>query len=170
MQVVFDGKGFKAESIAAQQFNGKLVTDLNQQYKDIDVLIPAKDGSVKSVSVKDQLWSSEKFGGIQIETLTTNTRTGQTMPGCFYQNESDYYFWRIYTKQYGDTWLIVESSVMKQYVAENASHLKAWATKPATEAKNRSYNRRYDRTEGMVIQVADAVKLGKLIPVKETLQ
>ena len=170
MQVVFDGKGFKAEQIAAVQFNGKLVTDLNQQYKDIDVLIPAKDGSVKSVSVKDQLWSSEKFGGIQIETVTTNTRTGQTMPGCFYQNESDYYFWRIYTKQYGDTWLIVESSIMKQYVAENASHLKAWATKPATEAKNRSYNRRYDRTEGMVIQVAEAVKLGKLIPVKETLQ
>ena len=150
MQVVFDGKGFKAEQIAAAQFNGKLVTDLAQQYKDIDVMIKAKDGSIKSVSVKDQLWSSEKFGGIQ--------------------NESDYYFWRFHTKQYGDSWLVVESSVMKQYVAENASHLRAWATKPATEAKNRSYNRRYDRTEGMVIQVAEAVKLGKLIPVKETLQ
>ena len=28
MSVVFDGAGFKAEQIAAKQFNGKLVTDL----------------------------------------------------------------------------------------------------------------------------------------------
>lgn len=168
--VFFDGAGFKAEQLAATQFKGQLVTDLNQQYKDIDVLIKAKDGSTKSVSVKDQLWSSEKFGSIQVELNTINTRTGVSQKGCFYTNESDYYFWRIWTKEHGDTWAVIESSVLKDFVKQNMDTLKPWSTTAKTEEKNRSYGRRYDRTTGVVLKTSDIAALGKLIPVKGTKQ
>ena len=166
--VYFDGAGFKAEKLAATQFNGTLVTDLQQQYKDIDVMIKAKDGSLKSVSVKDQLWSSEKFGSIQVELKTINTRTGVSQNGCFYTNESDYYFWRIWTKDFGDTWAVIEASVLKDFVKQNLDTLKTWNTTAKTEEKNRSYGRRYDRTEGVVLKTSDLMQLGKLIPVKGT--
>lgn len=168
--VIFDGAGFAAEKIAAKQFNGQLVTELAQQYKDIDLIVGAKDGSKKTVSVKDQLWSSEKFGSIQIELNTVNTRTGVTQQGCFYTNESDYYFWRIWTKDFGDTWAVIESSVLKDFVKQNLDTLKTWKTTTKTEEKNRSYGRRFDRTEGVVIKTQDLISLGKLIAVKGTKQ
>lgn len=168
MQIHFDGAGFKAEQLCAIQFNGELTNLKEHQYKDIDVFIKSKTGELKSCSVKDQLWSSGKFGGIQIETKLINTDNGKEQQGCFYTNQSDYYFWRITTAEYGDTWLVVQSSVLKGFVEANKHRLKAWATRPATEEKNRSYGRFYNRTEGLVIPVSEAITLGKLIPVKET--
>ena len=166
MKTYFDGAGFSAEQIAVQQFKGKLVTDKAQQYKDIDAVLPTKKGVWNTVSIKDQLWSSKKFGGIQIETELVNTRNGKTMPGCFYQNESVMYFWRVWTKEHGDTWFIVKSSVLKEYVEKNKSSLKTWQTQQKTEAKNRSYNRAYDRAKGCTLWVKDITHLGQLKPVQ----
>lgn len=166
MKTKFDGAGFSAEKIAVKQFKGKLVTDKASQYKDIDALLPTKKGKWNTVSIKDQLWSSGKFGGIQIETELENTRNGKTMEGCFYKNESVMYFWRVWTEEYGDTWLIIKSSVLKDYVESHKDSFKTWKTQPKTEAKNRSFNRYYDRAKGFTLWVNDIKHLGQMKPVK----
>lgn len=172
MQAIkFDGEGFKAEAICASQFNGKLTNVKQDQYKDIDLFITAKDGTIKSCSVKDQLRGTSKgWTSVQLELTTINTRTGAKRNGCFYTNESDYYFWRIWTAEYGDTWAVIESVKLKEWVEDNKGTLRKWSTKPATEAKNRSYNRVYDRSEGVELEVSVMRELGKLIKVKETIQ
>ncbi len=167
MSVVFDGAGLKAEQLAAKQFNGKLVTDLQLQYKDIDVFIPAKDGSVKSVSVKDQKWSSNKFKAVQVELECENTRTGATVDGCFPKNESDYYLWRV-TVDGKDSWAVILSSKLQEFVYGNLERLKNYRTTARVEEKNRSYGRTYDRTRGKIIPLTELVKLGTIIPVRGT--
>lgn len=165
-KVVFDGAGFKAEHIAAQQFNGTLVTDLTLQYKDIDVMVPAKDGSVKSCSVKDSVSGSKQWKNVQIELLTVNTRNGATQPGCFVKNESDYYLWQVWWEGKAQ-WVVVQSADLKAYVKENKHRLRKFKTTAGVEALNRKYGRTYDRSEGVNIDIDVFVALGKLIPVKE---
>ena len=167
--VHFDGKGFKAEHVAARQFGGMLVTELALQYKDIDVMVPAKDGSVKSCSVKDSLSGSKAFENVQIELLTINTRNGATQPGCFVKNESDYYMWQVWWEGKAQ-WVVVESDKLKAFVKTNKARLKFFGTNAKTEAMNRKFGRTYDRSEGVNIDIDVFVKLAdKLIPVKETL-
>lgn len=165
MAVMFDGAGFNAEHLAAKQFNGVLTQEKKHQYADIDLFIQGKDKEWKSVSVKDQLWSSGKYGGIQVELSLCNTRTNKTIDGCFNTNQADYYFWRVSVNN-TDSWLVIECSVMQQYVKEHLSSLKAWSTRPNTEEKNRAYGRTYDRATGVVIPVKDVLSLGKVIEVK----
>lgn len=165
MSIRFDGAGFKAEQIAAKQFNGKLVTDLSLQYKDIDALIPAKDGSVKSVSVKDQLWSSNKYKAVQIEMQCMNTRTGAVIDGCFPKNQSDYYMWRV-TVDGADSWVVILSSKLKAFVTKHLERLKTYRTTMKVEEKNRSYGRTYDRTSGCIIPLTDLIELGTVYPVQ----
>ena len=167
--VHFDGKGFKAEQVAAQQFNGTLVTDLALQYKDIDVMVPAKDGSVKSVSVKDSVTGSKQWKNVQVELLTVNTRNSKTQPGCFVKNESDYYLWQVWWEGKAQ-WVVVPSADLKAYVQENKARLRKFATTQAVEAMNRKFGRTYDRSEGVNIDIGVFVELGKLIPVKENIQ
>lgn len=166
--VHFDGKGFKAEHVAAQQFKGTLVTDLALQYKDIDVMVPARDGSVKSCSVKDSVSGSKQWKNVQVELLTVNTRNGATQPGCFVKNESDYYMWQVWWEGKAQ-WVVVLSADLKAYVKENKARLKFFGTTAPVEAMNRKFGRTYDRSEGVNIDIKVFVKLGKLIPVKETL-
>lgn len=160
----FDGAGMKAEALAHKQFGGVLATKLEDQYKDIDLFVQGKDKEWRSVSIKDQLWSSGKYGGIQIETSLTNTRNGSTMKGCFHSNEADFYFWRVSVNK-ADSWLVIDCSHLKSYVKANLNTLKTWSTREATEEKNRTYGRTYDKASGVVIPVTDILSLGKVIPV-----
>lgn len=165
-QVFFDGAGFKAEQLCVAQFGGKLLSDKTNQYKDIDAELVTKQGSVALVSVKDQLWSSEKYGAIQIEMKLTNTLTGASMNGCFPKCEAKYYFWRVWTAEHGDTWAIVEVTKMKEFIKSNAATLKKWKTQDKTEAKNRSYGRKFDRAEGYVVPMEELKKIAQLKPVE----
>lgn len=164
--VIFDGAGFKAEQLVVAQFGGVLLSDKTFQYKDIDARVTSKNGTQALVSVKDQLWSSEKYGAIQIETKLTNTKTGASIDGCFLKCEADYYFWRVWTKEHGDTWAIVKVGKMKEYIAKNKETLKKWKTQEKTEAKNRSYGRKFDRAEGFVVPLAQLVEIAQLKPVE----
>ena len=164
MTIYFDGAGMKAEALAQKQFNGVLATEKRHQYKDIDLFVKGKDKKWRSVSIKDQLYSSGKYGGVQIETQLTNTRTKATMKGCFYSNEADYYFWRV--SIHGcDSWLVIPCSVMKRYVEDNLNTLKTWTTRANTEEKNRAYGRVYDKASGVTIPVLNLLGLGKVIAV-----
>lgn len=160
MSIYFDGAGLQAEHIAAKQFDGVLTDKLEHQYADIDLFIRGK-----SVSVKDQLESSAKYGGIQIELQTMNTRNGDTRPGCFYTNEADYYFWRVSIND-NDMWCVIPCQVLKDYVRDNLGTLRTWQTRHSTETKNRNYGRTYDRTTGVNITTRELVKLGKCTAVK----
>lgn len=166
-KIKFDGSGFTAERIAAKQFNGELVDDKELQYKDIDLFIKSRTGVATPVSVKDQLYSSGRYGAIQIETKMTNTRTGATDVGCFYKSEAAYYLWRIEYKGV-DTWAVIEYKALQEFLGSNPSGVFTWSTLPATEAKNRSYNRYYDRAEGITIplSVLEPV-VSRFIKVKE---
>lgn len=163
--VLFDGNGMAAEQIAAKQFSGVLTQKKEHQYKDIDLFVQGKDSEWKSVSVKDQLWSSGKYGGIQVELSLTNTRNGSTIDGCFKSNEADFYFWRV-SVDGKDSWLVVDCPSLKAYVEDNIASLKPWSTRPSTEEKNRAYNRTYDKASGVVIPVKDVIPLGKVLEVK----
>lgn len=170
MQVIFDGAGFKAEQLCAAQFDGQLTNLKAHQYKDIDAFVTTKQGVKASVSVKDQLWSSEKYGAIQIEMKLTNTVSGASMDGCFIKCEADYYFWRVWTKEFGDTWAIVKVSAMKEFINKNKANLKKWQTQEKTEAKNRSYGRKFDRAAGYVVPMEELKKIAQLKPVEGTKQ
>lgn len=166
MTVVFDGKGFSAEKIAAKQFNGVLVDDLALQHKDIDLMVTGKDGEVKSVSVKDQTYSTKRgYTTIQVELELIDTDTGETMLGCFYSNASDYYFWRVWYEA-EDTWLVVKSSTLKEFVQDNMDSLPEWKTTQNTNAKNREFGRKFNGSCGVTIEIDSLIEIGKSIPVR----
>lgn len=164
MTVMFDGAGLKAEALAAKQFNGVLTNNKEHQYADIDLFVKGKDNKERSISVKDQLWSSSKYGAIQVELTLCNTRNNKTIDGCFYSSKADYYFWRV-SVDGKDSWLVIECCAMQQYVKENMASLKQWSTRPNTEERNRSYGRTYDRAMGVVLPINTIKHLGKVIEV-----
>lgn len=163
MTVYFDKAGMQAEALCAKQFNGELTNKKEHQFKDIDLFIRGK-----SVSVKDQLYSSKKFGAVQVELQLESTQQRKRMQGCFYSNESDYYMWRVFAPDVGDAWVGVASDVLKDWVGANTHKLRKWSTQAATEAKNRSYGRVYDRSSGLVIPLNELISLGKVTKVRST--
>jgi hypothetical protein len=166
MSVFFDGAGFKAERMAVEQFGGNLTNLKKYQYADIDAFIPDRKGKVFPVSIKDQLYSSGKFGSIQVETLLTNTRNEASTQGCFYNCKAAVYFWLVWHPDYGESWLILSRKALTKYIEENSATLRTWCTKANTEAKNRSYGRYYDRAEGYTLNVREISKIGKIRPVE----
>lgn len=160
MSIYFDGAGEAAERICAEQFNGTLTDEKKHQYKDIDLFIKGK-----SCSVKDQLHSSKKWGSVQVELQLINTDDDSSMQGCFYSNESDYYFWRIHTEEKGDSWCVIESAKLKALVEQKQHSFRKWYTTKATEARNKKYGRTFNRSVGVVIPVSELVKIGKVIKV-----
>lgn len=157
--VVFSSKGFLAEEIAAKQFGGELVSDLEEQYKDIDLIIPSSVGNL-TVSVKDQSYSTKRgYATVQMELVLRDTDTLEEMQGCFLSNRSDYYFWRVW---YGgeDIWVIVKSEVLKTYVKENIDNLTQWNTTSNTNAKNREFGRKFNSSSGVVVGIEELISLG----------
>lgn len=163
---MFDGKGLQAEQLAVRQFKGEACSNLTEQYKDIDLTINHPVDGKKSFSVKDQKDSSGKYGGIQIELKLTDTVTGQSIDGCFLNNQSDWYLWRI-THSNKDTWFSVETSKFKDWVETNKQSFKKWCTRESTEAYNKRLGRKYNRAEGLTIPLSllTASGIGRLIPV-----
>lgn len=161
-KVIFDGKGFKAEKLCAKQFNGETISSKHLQYQDIDCYVKSASGKKLTASVKDQTYSTKQgYDTVQIELEQTNTRTNSKINGCFHKNKSDYYFWLVFYEG-KEQWIIIKSSILKKYVQDNKDKLKKWCTSTSTESKNRSYNRTYDRSEGVMININTMAKLGQL--------
>lgn len=165
-KVIFDGKGFKAEKLCANQFNGKTISNKAMQYKDIDCTVKMKSGKEYTASVKDQTYSTKQgYDTIQVELEQLNTRTGSKINGCFHKNRSDFYFWLVWYEN-KEQWIIINSAKLKKYVRENESTLKTWTTSSATEAKNRSYKRTYDRSTGVMISIATLASMAQIKPLE----
>lgn len=165
MSIYFDKEGVAAEVICANQFRGKLTKEKEDQFRDIDLYIKSCKGDWKSVSVKDQLrGTSRGFTSVQVELYQEDTDTGEWVKGCFYNNESDYYMWRVCYKGV-DSWSVIPSESLKEFINTNLQSLKSWTTTRAVEAKNRSYGRKYNRAGGVELEMEDMAALGKMIPV-----
>lgn len=164
MTIYFDGAGFEAEKLCVKQFNGELLTTTEFQYKDIDCFVRTKKGTQYTASVKDQRTSTKQgYTTIQLELEQVDTANNKSCVGCFYKNESDFYFWLVVHNN-KEQWCIIKTEVLKDYVAKNKSSLKTWQTKESTEAKNRSYNRKFDRSKGVMIDIKTLTKLGEVKP------
>lgn len=162
MTIKFDSYGFKAEHLCVAQFNGELITDLQQQYKDIDCLVRTKKGTKYTASVKDQVRSTKQgYNTIQLELEQVNTGNMKSTVGCFYKNESDFYFWLVHHSN-AIYWCIVKSKALKDFVAKNKEDLKTWQTTHKTEAMNKSYGRYYDRSKGVLVTIEQLKNLGEL--------
>jgi len=166
MSVIFDGKGFKAEKLCVKQFNGTLLSAKSFQYRDIDCYVKNKKGKQYTASVKDQTYSMKQgYDTIQIELKQTNTRNNSSIQGCFRKNESDLYFWLVWYEGKAQ-WFLCESKKLKKYVDANLSTLRTWTTSSKTEEKNRNYRRTYDRSEGVMINMAALLTIGALKPLE----
>lgn len=158
--VVFDKEGTEAERLCASQFNGTLVNDLTMQFKDIDVLIPSKTKELKTCSVKDQLRGTKKgYDSVQVELLLVDSDSGDSMQGCFYSNDSDYYFWRVWWKG-KERWCIIPSASLKEYIEENKESLNTWGTTNATAQRNKSMGRKYNKSSGVELPLSVMNEIG----------
>lgn len=129
-----------AEHKFIKQFGGKRATALETQYKDIDVEFP-KTG--KTFSIKDQAWSSGKYGGITIEHFT-EAEDGSRMDGNFKYCEADTYGWLV-TWNGVAQWLLIHCSVLKEYAAKNEERFKMKTTMASTTAQNASQGRKFTK-------------------------
>lgn len=165
MSIYFDNEGMRAERICANQFKGRLTKEKEDQFRDIDLYIKSFKGEWKSVSVKDQLRGTSKgFTSVQVELYQEDTDTGEWINGCFHTNESDYYMWRV-CYQGVDSWAVIPSESLKEFINTNLQNLRDWTTTRAVEAKNRSYGRKYNRAGGVELEMEDMAELGRMIPV-----
>ena len=162
MTIKFDSYGFKAEHLCVAQFNGELISDLQQQYKDIDCLVRTKKGTEYTASVKDQVRSTKQgYDTIQLELECINTNNLNSTLGCFHKNKSDYYFWLVHYNG-AIHWCIVKSKALKDFVAKNQKDLKTWQTTHKTEIMNKNYGRYYDRSKGVLVTIEQLKNLGEL--------
>lgn len=134
-------KGEAAEKVFIEQFGGRRVTDLPTQYKDIDVVFP-KSGA--TYSIKDQIYSSGKYGGITVEMKLEDPFTGATQDGNLLYCEADTYGWAI-TWQDKPYWLLIHHSTLKDYVENNSQRFPLKTTMATTTAQNASQGRKFTK-------------------------
>lgn len=166
-KVFFDKEGTEAEFLCAKQFNGRLTKQLEHQYKDIDLFIKSKQGDWKSCSVKDQLRGTRRgFTSVQIELELVDTDTQESIKGCFYTNNSEYYFWRVWWNN-APHWCVIPTEELKAFVEKNKASMREWSTTERTEQKNKEYGRKYNRAKGVELELEDMASLGSFLPVKQ---
>ena len=139
-------KGEKAEHLFVKQFGGKRATDMATQYKDIDII--HKQGTF---SVKEQVWSSGKYGGITVEMFMEDAE-GNRMDGNAKVCEADFYAWGI-THNGSAHWLMIKPSALLRLIEEKGYPLKT--TMASTTAQNASQGRKYTKAHIHAVPLKD---------------
>lgn len=134
-------KGEAAEVVFIEQFGGKRLTNLQEQYADKDVIFP-KSG--RTYSIKDQIYSSGKYGGITVEMKLEDPTTGETQDGNLIYCEADTYGWAI-TWNDKPCWLLMHCKMLKKYVEENAKRFPLKSTMTNTTAQNAAQGRKFTK-------------------------
>lgn len=159
----FNNKWKLAETTFAEYFNGVVVEDLEQQYKDIDIRL---NKSGKTVSIKDIGESSKKYGGVLFETQLLSTKTGKTSLGSFNKCDADLYAIRLWWDGHY-CWYVTNTSELKEWVSKNS--VKDVRTRAATERRNAAAGRFYNGSVCKMVTVRDLVNKTHClcIPIKD---
>ena len=138
------------ERLYVAQFGGTLIDDERQWKIDADILTP--DG--KTVSIKDQLRSSAKYGNLAIGVEMSNPRNGATKPDWFgYINTTGCALLCTHPQTKEAIWIRCTPEKLKAWVKDNASKLRKFNLQPSTVQHNEQQGRTYTDGWGYLVPV-----------------
>lgn len=138
------------ERLYVAQFGGTIIDDERQWEIDADVLTP--DG--KTVSIKDQLKSSAKYGNVAIGVETSNPRNGAIKPDWFgYIATTGFAILCTHPKTKQAIWIRCRPSKLKQWVEQNKTSLRKFNLQPSVIEHNIRQGRTYTDGWGYLIPV-----------------
>ena len=145
------------EKIYVAQFGGKLINDSRQWEIDADVLTP--DG--KTVSVKDQLKASAKYGNIAIGVETSNPKTGAVKPDWFgYIATTGFAVLCTHPVSGKAGWLGCTPEKLQQWVESNKASLRKFRLQPHVVEHNIKQGRVYVDGWGYLVSVQRLLDAG----------
>lgn len=145
------------EKLYVAQFGGSLITDSSQWEIDADILL--ENG--KTVSIKDQLKASAKYGNIAIGVETSNPKNGAVKPDWFgYIKTTGFAVLCTHpvTKQAG--WLRCTPEKLQQWVEDNKSSLRKFNLQPHVVEHNIKQGRTYVDGWGYLVSVKRLLDAG----------
>ena len=145
------------ERLYVAQFGGTIIDDERQWEIDADVLTP--DG--KTVSIKDQLKSSAKYGNVAIGVETSNPRNGAIKPDWFgYIATTGFAILCTHPKTKQAIWIRCRPSKLKQWVEQNKTSLRKFNLQPSVIEHNIRQGRTYSDGWGYLISVQKLLDAG----------
>lgn len=145
------------ESLYTAQFGGTVITDSRQWELDADVLTP--DG--KTVSVKDQLASSRKYGNIAVEAETSNPDNGDTRKGWLhYIGTTGFATLCVHPKTKESIWIRCTPAKLQAFVELHKNTLRKYNLLPWTIEHNRKQGRTFVDGWGYLISVQALLDAG----------
>ena len=138
------------ERLYVAQFGGTLIDDERQWKIDADVLTLCG----KTVSIKDQLKSSAKYGNLAIGVEMSNPRNGATKPDWFgYINTTGCALLCTHPQTKEAIWIRCTPEKLKAWVKDNASKLRKFNLQPSTVQHNEQQGRTYTDGWGYLVPV-----------------
>ena len=145
------------ERLYVAQFGGELIKDARQWEIDADVL--TNDG--KTVSIKDQLKASARYGNIAIGDETSNPNNGKTKPDWFdYIATTGFAILCTHPKTRQAIWIRCRPSKLKQWVEQNKTSLRKFNLQPSVIEHNIRQGRTYTDGWGYLISVQKLLDAG----------
>jgi hypothetical protein len=145
------------EILYTKQFGGTHITDSRQWEIDADVLTP--DG--KTVSIKDQLASSGKYGNIAVEAQTSNPDNGKTKDGWLhYIGTTGFATLCVHPKTKEAIWIRCTPAKLQAFVKQHEKTLRKYKLMPWTIEHNRKQGRTYVDGWGYLISVQALLDAG----------
>ena len=145
------------ERLYVAQFGGELIRDARQWEIDADVLTP--DG--KTVSIKDQLKSSAKYGNVAIGVETSNPRTGAIKPDWFgYIATTGFAILCTHPKTKQSIWIRCTPTKLQEWVKAQSGKLRRFNLQPSVIEHNIRQGRTYVDGWGYLISVQKLLDAG----------
>ena len=145
------------ERLYVAQFGGDLIKDARQWEIDADVLTP--DG--KTVSIKDQLKSSAKYGNVAIGVETSNPRTGAIKPDWFgYIATTGFAVLCTHPKTKQAIWIRCTPTKLQEWVNVQSSNLRKFNLQPSVIRHNEQQGRTYTDGWGYLVPVQSLLDSG----------
>jgi len=147
----------KTEELYIKQFGGSLIKDSRQWEEDADIITP--EG--KTVSIKDQLKSSAKYGNIAVEMETSNPDNGDTRDGwMLYINTTGFATLCEHPDTKQPIWIRCTPAKLRAYVETHKNNLRKYHLLPYTIEHNRKQGRTFVDGWGYLISVRALLKAG----------
>lgn len=145
------------ERLYAAQFGGEIIEDSRQWEIDADVLTP--DG--KTVSIKDQLKASAKYGNIAIGVETSNPDNGKVKPDWFgYIATTGFAVLCTHPTTKQAVWIRCTPEKLQAWVEANKASLRKFKLQPHVVQHNKAQGRVYTDGWGYLVSVQALLNAG----------